>query len=181
MVDPIKNFFNEAYDLLFHKVTGYIVARCSDLSEVEDIVQEVFIDFYKLIERKGAGYIKNTEAIVMQIAKTKLFRHYKFSARLKNRVPLIRENEEGEYPETIKEDVDIEDSLINRETVREVWELLRKKPLEIQKIFALYYYCDMKISEISKELGLNESGVKRRLFGTLKEIRNVYLKEGEAL
>lgn len=179
MVDLNKSFFNKTYDELYPKVTGYIIAKCNNIGDVEDISQEVFAELYNIIIKKGADYIENPEALAMQITKSKLFRHYKFFEKIKRLVPLVKTNDDGEEYETaLCGDIDIEDSYINKETIYEVKEILNNKPLEIQKIFMLYYYSGRTIKGISEDLNASESFVKHKLYRTLEEIRVIYRKEG---
>ncbi len=180
MVDPNTALFNQAYDALYHKVTSYVIAKCSNITDVQDIVQEIFIELYRVIQARGAEYIKNTEALAMRIAKTKLYHYYKTKKRRTKEIPLYaRTNEGKEYERAELCDIDIEERYLNTHTVREVWRIISQKPADVQKVFALYYYLDLQIGEIAKTLNISESAVKRRLYDTLKEIRNIYKKEGE--
>ena len=178
MVDPIKSYFNQIYDALFYKVTNFVVAKCNNLGEVEDIVQEVFVELYKLIQKHGEDYMVVPEAMVMRIAKFKLYRHYNLLKTLKNKIAFFKQNEDGEeYENEALEEANIEDKYINNQTVNEVWKHLKKKPADTQKIFALYYYSGQKISEIAQIMKLSESAVKHKLYRTLAELRGNYKGE----
>lgn len=47
------------------------------------------------------------------------------------------------------------------------------------KVFYLYYYSDLKISQIATELNISESKVKNILYRTIKEIKEKMMKEGD--
>lgn len=178
MVDPIKDHFNELYDALFYKITSFTVAKYNSLEAVEDIVQEAFLELYKILQKRGTSYIQNPEAMVMRIVKFKLFKHYSLLKALKNSVSIFKQNEEGEeYECQFAEDFDVEDKYINTQTIDEIWVHLSKKPIETQKIFTLYYYSGKTIKEIAGMLKKTESYVKHRLYRTLAEIRKIYKKE----
>jgi RNA polymerase sigma-70 factor (ECF subfamily) len=178
MVDPIKNHFNELYDALFYKVTCFTVSKCNNLEAVEDIVQDVFLELYKIIQKNGTGYIENPEAIIMRITKFKLFKHYNLLDALKNNISFFKQNEEGEeYECEYAEDFDVEDKYINYQTIEEIWTYLKKKTVETQKIFTLYYYSGKTIKEIAEMLKKTESYVKHKLYRTLAEVRKIYKKE----
>ena len=53
----------------------------------------------------------------------------------------------------------------------DIWNYLKKKNPDIQRIFYLYYNLDFTIKEISEELNLKESDVKNKLYRTLKELQ----------
>jgi len=177
MGDP-KSFFNENYDALYYKVTSYVISKCNNICDVEDIVQEVFIEFYELISKKGEEYIINPEAMVIQIAKFKILKHYKVWEKLKIFTSLYKQNEDGEdYEVEQPENIDIPDFYINVETTSEIWKILMEKPQDVQKIFGLFYYCDNTIKEIAALLSISESLVKHKLYRTLEEIRGIYKKD----
>lgn len=177
MVD-VKSYFNKTYDSLYQKVTSFVIAKCSNIVDVEDIVQEVFIELYDLVNKKGTAYITNPEALVMQITKFKLHKHYRSGEKRKYLIPFYNNNEEGEeYEIPLPIDIEIDDNLINNETLSEVWKILQEKSQDIQKIFGLYFYCDNTIKEISQYLELSESAVKHKLYRTLAEIRKIYKKD----
>ena len=62
--------FNEIYENTYQSVLKYVVCKCANLSDVNDIVQEVYIEVYKKISeltikeiagtlRVGESYVKN--------------------------------------------------------------------------------------------------------------------------
>ena len=65
--------FNEIYDNTYQSVLHYVVCKCANLSDVNDIVQEVYIEAYKKIIIKHK--IKNTKAYVIGIAKHKIYQY----------------------------------------------------------------------------------------------------------
>lgn len=170
--------FDTAYDAYFQKVTAYVVAKCSNIEDVKDIVQETFAELYRIIQRKGALYIKNAEAMVFRIAKCKLSDYYKSKKKDRILTPLLPSGEDGDYEIDLTPDIDIEEKYLNKETLREIFDYLKKKPLTVQKIFILYYYGDNTVKEIAEELSLTQSAVKHGLYRTIEEIRKVYQKEG---
>ena len=57
-------------------------------------------------------------------------------------------------------------------------EQLKKKRIEIQRIFYLYYNMDFTIKELAMELNLSESYIKNCLYRTLKELQKYMGKVG---
>lgn len=170
------------YDLYFDKVTYYVISKCERLCDVEDVVQEVFFEFYGIIEKKGAKYIKNAEALIIYLAKIKIQRFYIQLKKQKKQVPFFKENAGGEEYETFDIDnPDIEDIYVNNQTILEVWEILSERSPDIQKIFALYYYCGNTIKEISEIMEISQSMVKHKLYRTLEQIRKIYKKDVKIL
>lgn len=168
-------FFNAAYDKYYRKVMTFVVAKCSDIGYVEDIVQEVFADFFGIIDSKGISHIKNEAALLMKIAKIRVYRYYSLKARLKNLVPLTKKNEEGEETENFDyQYIDVEESYINSYTVKEVWKQIRTFPTDIQKIFVLHFHLDKPLKEVAELLNMTESNVKHNLYRTIEKLRKIY-------
>ena len=79
----------------------------------------------------------------------------------------------------IPSNFDLEEDIINQENVEKIWNYLNNKNVLIAKIFYLYYALGLKISEISKELEINESTIKTYIYRTLKELKVNFGKEQE--
>ncbi len=181
-MDELTNaYFNSAYDELYEKVLAYVVTKCSNLDYVEDIVQDTFGEFYKLLERKGHKYIKNREALIFRIAKFKVYKYYSLKERLKRNISLTKEDGDGaEYDIIQAEAYEVEDRLVNQCLLDEIWSIIKSMPIAVQKVFVLHYYFDKTIKEVAQELNLGESDVKHKLYRTIAKIRKIY-KEGGML
>lgn len=176
MDEFMHTYFNESYDKLYNKVAAYAVSKCSDLSYVEDIVQETFAEFYKILLKKGVEYIKNQQALLLKIAKVKVYKYYFYKKKHKNTVQLIENENEGECLEI--EYGEVEDDLINNYVVKEeLGALIKNLPMDVQKVFLLHYNLDKTLKDIAIELKMSESNVKHKLFRSLEKIRRVYKVE----
>ena len=60
-----------------------------------------------------------------------------------------------------------------------VWKFIKKKNIKVIKVFYLYYYSELKISQISEKLKMSESNVKNILYRTIKDIKNNIKIEGD--
>jgi RNA polymerase sigma factor (sigma-70 family) len=177
MVDPEESFFNEVYERNYIRIIKYIVSKCRYIADVQDITQDVFSEFYALIRKRGIGYVQSPDALLIKIAKVKLYRYYSLIDRLKIAFPGGREEApEGESLDI--EDKEISDRMMNTLITSEIWDILKNKSESVKKAMYLYYYCGATLKETSEILGLGESDVKHKIYRTLQEIRNVY-KESE--
>ena len=77
------DFFNELYASTNQKVLAYIIVKCGKTEDVADIFQETYTEVVKIIRKHGISYFKQPDALVMQIAKRKIFRHYKLKEKLR--------------------------------------------------------------------------------------------------
>jgi len=169
-----EKIFNEIYDSTYRRVLIYVTAKCSDMHDIEDILQETYTEVYSVLLKKGTDYIVSPTSFVLKVAKRKVYLHYTLKERIRG-ISLNTEDEfERELIDTIPDELDVEDAICSKELFDRVAVYIFSKPLVIQKIFTLYYTLDMTISEIAKELSVGESYVKNKLYRTLNELKKQY-------
>lgn len=171
----MENYFNEIYDKTYSKVLKYVIAKCDNLSNIQDIMQNIYLNLYNTILRKNE-YIKNEEAFIYSLAKREIFKYYS----LKNKFLSVFNNIEFDSLENnLIEDNMIDINLINKENFNIIWEYLKKEDLETQKIISLYYMEEIGIKNISILLKLNENTVKTKIYRTISKIRKVIGDEND--
>jgi len=183
MVDrQITALFNAIYDGTYSRAARYVTARCGDTSDIADILQEIYLEVYRVLVKKGAQYIKDEQAFVMKLARAKVYKHYTAAKLLARPFSFFASrggDDDGELPDLLGdiETRDMEDGIAESLAAEEIWKTLSRKSGDVRKIFYLYYYCELKLSEIAAEMKLSESGVKHKLYRTLRELREHYRKE----
>ncbi len=176
MIDQINlKKFNDIYDKTYNKVLKFVVCKCSNMEDVNDIVQEIYIELYEKITENYD--IQNIESYVIGISKNKIKKHYGLLYKFKTLYLNHHDGDEFELIENIPSNVDIESITIRDVDLEIIWKQLKKKKIIIQKIFYLYYNLDFTIKEIVHELHLNESYIKNCLYRTLKELQKFMRKD----
>ncbi|MCI8481969.1 MAG: RNA polymerase sigma factor [Clostridia bacterium] len=165
--------FEKIYHKTYKNILRYIIAHCNNLDDVNDIIQDTYMEFYKKIKKNKRIEIEDEQAFIIGIAKNMLKKYYRFQYKEKSNV-VILENEE--LP--IEDNIDLELQFITKENVSYIWKMLNNKDIQIVKIFYLHYVLDMKIVDIAKEMNLTESATKNYIYRTIKELKNG-LKESE--
>ncbi|MDR0855153.1 MAG: sigma-70 family RNA polymerase sigma factor [Christensenellaceae bacterium] len=162
--------FDEVYDKTFNLISAMATAKCARLEDVKDIVQETYAEYFNTLKKKGIAYAQNDGGFVVAVLRSVLFKHYKGRENEKNTLVSLTP-----YEENVS---DIEDSALSifevsekKESISLVLAELKKKDLLTQKIFAMFYYSDMKIKEIGALLEVSESLVKHKLYGTITELK----------
>lgn len=181
MVDQTYiTFFDKAYDDTYKKTLLYVTKKCGNACDIADILQETYAEFYTVIVKKGIQYIKNPEALIMRIAKTKTYRYYSLKERAKDHIPFFTKSEDDSEYEAglISDENSVEDITVNNLMLEQISQFIKSKASDVQRIFYLYFYLEMTITQIAKELSIKESTVKSKLFRTLKEVRAIYGKDG---
>ena len=186
------DFFNELYASTNQKVLAYIIVKCGKTEDVADIFQETYTEVVKIIQKHGISYFKQPDALVMQIAKRKIFRHYKLKEKLRGIEKMnyynILSSDENDIA---VQQTSFDDIAISKETVKRLARFFHTRfgkqnyvfrqnishfSLKPQK-FYLYYYMDKNISEIALLFSVKESTIKNRLYRTLRELRQNLDKE----
>lgn len=177
----ITTLFNIIYDKTYKNAFGYVVKKCGNTYDIADILQDIYTEVYGVLDKKGMEYINNYDAFVLKIAKSKVYSHYSFAEKFKRFIPMSIINEddiEVNANDFVIYDYAIDNQAINNVLLEQTAYIMKLKPQLTQKVFYLYYYNDLTISQIAKELNISECSVKNKLYRTVKEIREIY-KKGE--
>ncbi len=164
------NIFDKLYNESYQQVLKYVICNCSNIEDVKDIVQNVYVELLKILDKKST--FDKGNAYILGIAKNKVNEYYRFNYKAKI-ISIFSKSEEIELLDSIPDDIDLQEELIQKEDLEFIWNYLKKKKVIISKIFYLYYYADMTIKNISKELNISESNVKHYLYRTLKELDSI--------
>lgn len=170
------NLFDELYFATYQDVLRYVVINCVNIDDVKDIVQNIYLDVLKLLNKNKATLNKG---YIIGIAKHKVKDYYRFN--YKNKIlslfSNIKDEDDINLIDTISSDIDVEKDLLNKENLDYIWQYLKKQRVVISKIFYLYYYENYSIKDISKTLNISESNVKNYLYRTLDKL-NSLMKDG---
>lgn len=164
--------FNEIYASTYPKILKYVICHCNNISDVEDILQNIYYEVLRKIKKI------NNDAYVLGIAKNMVKEYYRFKYKSKAISLYKKTANQDEIIDFIEDDLDIERELQLQCNIEEVWLFLKNKPVVISKIFYLYFYLELTINEIAIELNLSESNVKNYLYRTLKQLRHQFESEG---
>lgn len=158
--------FDKLYDETFKDISRYVVCNCSNIDDVKDILQNIYMEVYKKIN------IIENEKYIIGIAKNKIYKYYRFNYKQK----IIDFFRNDDVYENIPSNYNLENICFLKFDTDMVWNYLKKKPAIISKIIYLYYYDGMNLKEISECLNIPLSNVKNYLYRTLKELK---LKVGD--
>lgn len=164
-------YFNKVYDETVNSLTKYVISKCGNILDAEDILQNIYARFYQRILKKGYSDIENSEAFLISIAKFELKNHYaakskasvteSFSDYTDEQMVMI----ENEMSKTQK---NFDDVLCNKLLAREIFEDIATTDEVTGKIFYLYFVCDMRLADIAEAMDMNLSAVKNKLYRTIE-------------
>ncbi len=154
-----EKLLKEYSNMIYRIESGYFNSK----DDIEDIAQEVYVKYMNYVEENGEfddlGYERNW---IIRVT-INLCNNEVKSARKKYNVPL---KDEPLYCYDIDTKADLERA-INK---------LKEK---YRIVFELFYFEDLKISEISKLLKITESSVKTRLKRAKAKLEKILKSGGE--
>lgn len=165
VIKKFEKIYKETYD----NTLKYIISRCYNINEVDDIIQETYLEIYKVIEEKRK--IENYQAYIITTAKNKMIKYFNKNKRM-NTVSIFQESDDKDFIIDIDAGIDIESEFITKENIDEIWKYLSSVDTQKSKIFYLYFIEDMTIKQISEDLEIPESTIKSNIYRMLKNIKN---------
>lgn len=166
--------FNDIYDKTYSDIMRYVIVKCHNINDANDIIQDIYFEFWKILNKKEVVET-NVKSFLIGIAINKIKKHYSIIQRFKTISFFDTDSNDIELIDNIKSDIDIEDLVIKSDDWNSVWKYLKnKKNQDIPKVFYLYYKLGLSLKEISNELDKSESYIKNLIYRTLKELSSNY-------
>ncbi len=147
--------FAKFYEETYSSFCKFLILNAPRLDSVDDILQNAYVKVYEMMKKKD---IQDKKAYLFKVGWNLLKKEYKLKKEISFDDSFLVNSS------CIEEDV------LSKITLEELWDFLKKKNIEIQKSIYLYYL-GMSVKEISKSLSLSESQVKNYLYRTFKEIK----------
>lgn len=160
-MDQRDAYFDEVYGEYAARLKRFVVVRIRTVSDMEDIVQEVWKRFY---ERTAIIRPQEPFRYLIKIAKGELYKRYrKQSLQNEREEPLLESLPDAQAP--------FEPALLDRMDAAAVWQIVKTEPLLSYQSFVLYYGFDQTVRQIAHALSISEDAVKSRLYRTRERIR----------
>lgn len=70
-------YFEQIYNKTYNNTLKYVICRCNNLNDVDDIIQETYLEFYRAL--KGEKEISNEQSYIIAIAKTKITKRFRIN------------------------------------------------------------------------------------------------------
>ena len=148
------------YTQYYSKVMGYIHARIRNRADAEDLCADVF----EKVQRKLPDFDPSKASVstwIFTITRNTVIDHYR------------RSRPSEELDENLSDNIELDESLLNSETLHELASALRSLPEEMRDIIVLRYYDGKPLTEIAAMMGLSYGAVKLRHQSALVKLRKV--------
>ncbi len=167
--------FNKVYDETYTDVLNFIIIKCHNINDANDILQETYLEFWKKLAYQQIDKEKY-KSYLLGIATNKIKKHYTLISKLKELSIFNKTEDNLEIVDNLKDKINIENYFINQEYFSKLWQYIKEeKNQKIPKIFYLYYELNYSIKEIAQIFKVSDSYVKNSIYRTLKKL-NLKLK-----
>ena len=149
------------YTQFYSKVLGYIHARIRNRADAEDLCADVF----EKVQRKLAEFDPAKASVstwIFTITRNTVIDHYR------------RSKPSEELDENLADDGELDESLLNQETLSELARALKALPEELRDIIVLRYYDGKPLTEVAEMMGLSYGAVKLRHQSALAKLRKAF-------
>ena len=140
------------------KVMGYIRARIRSSAEAEDLHSEVFEKILKKIEEFDPSKA-SLNTWIFTITRNTVIDSFR------------RKRPSEELDENISDDTEVDEELLQTESLSELAAALRSMPQQLTDIIVLRYYDGKPLTEIAEIMGLSYGAVKLRHQNALALLR----------
>lgn len=165
LYDPTD--FESLYKATFNALSQYVFFKVAQISDAQDIVQNIYSDFYTYVHRKGK-VIDHVEAYLIQMAKHELQQYYK----KKKNLPLLDETEDQYLLESIEDPHDLEVLTFNKFELEAILLEIKHLSLLDQKILGAKFRYELNFKEIAQRLDLSENTIKTRYYRALQQLKS---------
>lgn len=164
----LESVYNDYHD----KVLNYIKGKVNSAEDAEDICSDVFLK----VQKKLAEYDEGKAGVstwIYTIARNSVidfYRTHKEADELTDEMAAVLASGE-----------ETDSAVLNRETLQELAEALKKLNDEERAVIVLHYYEGLSLTDIGKRTGLSYGQVKLRHGSALKRMEKLLsAKEGRA-
>jgi len=152
-------------------VSRFVISKCGNILDSEDILQNVYTRFFMRIKKKGFEDIENSEAFLINVAKFEC-RNYFGVLKKRSKTSAFAEYTDEQMAEIEAEmsrsEKSLEDVLCNELLARQIFDDITSDDPLTGKIFYMHFVLDMKLDDIASELEMKLSSVKNRLYRTIE-------------
>lgn len=158
--------FETLYQETIDSLSQYVFFRARSKQDGEDIVQQVYSDYYLYVIRK-----KRAIDYPLSYLKSMADKHL---AQLYSNTQQQAESSVDHIPEWLEDpDAEFEALILDKALAELVWAQIEQLPQIDQKILGGYFRFQLSYAEIAQEIHLSENAVKLRFHRAIKHLRAI--------
>jgi RNA polymerase sigma-70 factor (ECF subfamily) len=166
--DRFEDLFRRTYD----ELSRFVLFKVHGVSDAEDIVANVYMNFYKHIIKKN-HHVDSVEAYLFEMAKNEIKRYY----RNKHQAPISLNDGDWDGLENIADDRDEIASMFDQMTIDSIWQAVSQLDETAKMIMTAKFRLDMTFKDIAVALNSNENSVKTKYYRSIEALRHLLKEE----
>ncbi len=159
--------FETIYRATFNTLSKHVYFKVAKLSDAEDIVQEVYMDYYRYIQAQNKE-VENVQAYLIQIANNKLSHYYK------DKASLVSIEDDGNIFDQSEDPLQLEHTVLDKATLDQIFSEIMNLSEVDQHIMFGYYRFGLNYRELSEKLDMPESTIKSRAQKIIESLREKF-------
>lgn len=157
-----KEAYSELYDVTIQEVYKTAHFLIEDKTDVDDVVQEVYIQLYESLRKYDSEKPFRPWLIGLAIKQIHSYRRKRWM-----RLRIIKKAEEQRKPVQIDFSNDVVSKISNQKLI----ELIHKLPYKLKQVIILRYLHEYSQEEVAQILHIPIGTVKSRIHAALKKLR----------
>lgn len=157
---------DELFGRYYREIYAYIYKQCGECELAMDLTQDTFVAAFRGIRGYDEGKAE-FRTWLYRIAANKTADYYRSK---QYRQHLAEQSLDGSTLE-MPDDTDVLKSLAERDTIKQIMEIVFGYELVWVHIFQMKIFEEMTFARIGEELDLSENTVKTRYYAMIKKIR----------
>ena len=106
--------FEKIYKETYNKVLRFAVIKCKNLDDINDIIQDTYLELLKLLKKKKMLEVDNIESYIIGISNNVLKRYY--HKKKKDNIVYYYQDEQN-IKKYIEDTFDLEANIINKNNI----------------------------------------------------------------
>ena len=147
MDENLQQQYETIYNEYYKKVYHLIWSKINNSTEAEDITSDIFVKIYSKIDTFDETKA-SLSTWIYRIANNYLIDYYRTRKVF------------SEVPEDITEDGDVDENLLNNETLEMLANALEQLPERDRDLIILHYYKGMTLKDAAQTIGMSYSNAK---------------------
>ena len=159
------DLFNSIYEATFNELGKYVYFRVKRLEDAQDIVQSVYMDYYRYVFLKKRNP-ENVLGYLKQMASNQISKYYK-----KQQWSVESSEENQELIEQIPSDDNVVLDVFEKFEHAMLWDAVKSLGIFEEKVIIAKFRFDMTFKEIADAMSTNENTIKSNYYRALIKLR----------
>ena len=163
----IRDYFERVYLKTYQTVSRYALFKVRQTADMEDVVAQVYADFYQFIARNGTCP-DNISAYLIKMTRHELSRYYR-----KQQMMSSADEDELEQAAPVIDPYQFDLGIDASIDTQAIWQAIEQLPFAQQQVLIARFRLDMDFKSIAKALCQPESTVKNRLYRSIDKLAKI--------